>query len=49
MLEMVRPDRPLIVDPVLPECEYLLKPLLPLCTAKGAPSFAVPGAADVMA
>merc|ERR1719329_1647479 len=28
MLEMVRPDRPLIVDPVLPECEYLLKPLL---------------------
>jgi hypothetical protein len=48
MLEMVRPDRSLIVDPVLPECEYLLQSLLPLCTDKGAPAFA-PGAADVMA
>jgi hypothetical protein len=49
MLEMVRPDRSRIVDPVLPECEYLLQSLLPLCTDKGAPAFAAPGAADVMA
>ena len=34
MLEMVRPDRPAILDPVLVECDYLLQPLLPLCSDK---------------
>ena len=32
MLEMVRPDRAANLDPVLPECDYLLQSLLPLCT-----------------
>jgi len=50
MLEMVRPDRPLILDPVLPECDYLLQSLLPLCTDNSKNAAAnEPSASDVMA
>lgn len=48
MLEMVRPDRPVILDPVLAECDYLLQSLLPLCTDNSKHAN-MPSAADVMA